>query len=76
MSLSKSKDFDKENFQPDLKNSFIRGRENNKVYFTGKINNGVKVFFNSVRNDENSMRHSKNLNHSKISERSHSRIIN
>lgn len=38
-----------------MKNSFIKGKDKSKVYFSGKINNGVKVFFNQIKDDSKSI---------------------
>ena len=34
-----------------MKTSYLKGIDNKKYYFKGKINNGIKVFFNPIEND-------------------------
>ncbi len=34
-----------------MKTSYLTGIDNKKYYFKGKINNGIKVFFNPIEND-------------------------
>lgn len=55
-----------------MKNSSIRGKDKGKIYFSGKINNGVKVFFNQIKDDSKSLSRSQSAYQTKRSEKSSS----
>ena len=50
-----------------MKNSSIRGKDKGKAYFSGKINNGVKVFFNKIKDDSRSLSRSQSAYQTKRS---------
>jgi len=50
-----------------MKNSSIRSKDKGKAYFSGKINNGVKVFFNKIKDDSKSLSRSQSAYQTKRS---------